>query len=85
MQLSLRIQEHDFNVKARKVREFLEDGNKVKIALRLRGREMASPEAGLVVVKKFFEKLEDVAVEASKASLNGRQVIMIISPKIAEK
>ena len=85
MQLSLRIEEHDFNVKARKVREFLEDGNKVKIALRLRGREMASPEAGIVVIRKFFEKLEDIAVETSKAALNGRQIIMVIAPKTAEK
>ncbi len=81
MQLSLRIEENDFNIKARKVRGFLEDGNKVKIALRLRGREMANPQAGLPVVERFFSKVEDIAVQTSKAALNGRQIIMVIAPK----
>lgn len=81
MQLSLRIEENDFNIKARKVREFLEDGNKVKVALRLRGREMANPQAGMPVMEKFFEKVQDVSTQTSKPALNGRQIIMVLAPK----
>lgn len=85
MQLSLRIEENDFNIKARKVRGFLEEGNKVKIVLRLRGREMANPQAGMPVINRFFEKLQDLAVDSSKAALNGRQIVMVASPKNIDK
>ena len=81
MQLSLSIQENDLNIKSKKVRSFLEDGDKVKVALRLRGREIANAKSGLPIMENFFQRVEDIGVLTSKIEISGRQIIMVISPK----
>ncbi len=81
MQLSLSIQENDINIKAKKVKGFLQDGDKVKVALRLRGRELGNSQAAIPVMQRFFEKVESDAIQTSPPQMNGRQVIMVLAPK----
>lgn len=75
------IEDHDMSVKADKVKEFLKDGDKVKISVRFRGREMGHTEKGEEVLKDFFEKIEDLAVIDKPAKLEGRNMVMYVLPK----
>lgn len=81
MQLSMNIAENDLAFKAKNVRKFLTAGDKVKVSLRMFGRQLANPQAGLPIMDKFYEMLSDVADLTSKPEINGRQIIMILSPK----
>lgn len=56
------IEEHDFNFKTKNARKFLEDGDKVKISVRFRGRELNNTKAGQVVLERFIEDLEDISI-----------------------
>lgn len=85
MQLSLNIQENDMSFKAKNVRKFLLEGDKVKVTLKMFGRQLANPQRGFPIMDKFFEMLSDVATISSKAELNGRQIVMILSPINAKK
>lgn len=72
----------DYQVKLRNLIRFLNDGNKVKITLRFRGREMSHKEIGLLVLKKIKEDLKNISfVEFFPYRIEGRQMIMILSPK----
>lgn len=75
------IEEHDYQVKMRSMRRFLGDGDKVKVTLRFRGREMAHQELGAKVLQRVREDLvEDIKVE-SFPRLEGRQMTMVVAPK----
>ena len=78
------IEEHDFSFKLKNTKKFLDDGNKVKITVRFRGREINNSKAGEAVLNKFIENLEDVATVEKKPKLEGRNMFTILAKK-AEK
>ena len=78
------IEEHDFDFKSKNARKFLIAGNKVKITVRFRGREVNNAKAGEAVLDKFIENLEDVATVEKKPKLEGRNMFTILAKK-AEK
>jgi translation initiation factor IF-3 len=65
----------------RNVNRFLEDGDKVKVTLRFRGREMAHQEFGIRLLERIRNELEEVAMVEQMPKLEGRQMIMVIAPK----
>ena len=75
------IEEHDFGFKAKNIRKFLEDGNKVRITVRFRGREVNNSKAGEVVLEKFINALEDIAVVEKAPKLEGRNMFTILAKK----
>lgn len=81
MRLGLKIGQHDLEVKLRKIREFLADGDKVKITIMFRGREMAHQELGFVLVNKIIELLAEDAVPESKPMLAGRNLSVVVRSK----
>ena len=76
------IDEHDYQVKMRSVQKFLDEGDKVKVTLRFRGREMAHQELGVNVLNRVREDTDEVAKIEAFPKLEGRQMIMVIAPKI---
>jgi translation initiation factor IF-3 len=75
-------EEHDFNVKLKHARRFLESGKKVKVTVRYRGREMRRPEMGQEVLDQVAGALEDLAsVETRTDRLEGRQMTMMLAPQ----
>lgn len=81
IRLSPNIDDNDLNTKANQARKFLTHGDKVKVALRFRGREMAHTASSKVILDNFFAKLEDVAVIEKPAKLEGRSMIMFLTEK----
>ena len=75
------IDSHDYEVKMRSVRKFLESGDKVKITLRFRGREMAHVELGSQLLERVREDIEEEAKVESLPKMEGRQMIMVLAPK----
>ena len=75
------IEEHDFEFKAKNARKFLEEGNKVKITVRFRGREVNNAKSGENVLNKFIEKLEDISTVEKKPKLEGRNMFTILAKK----
>ena len=75
------IDSHDYDVKMRSVRKFLESGDKVKITLRFRGREMAHVELGSQLLERVREDIEEEAKIESLPKMEGRQMIMVLAPK----
>ena len=71
----------DYNVKLRNLRRFLEDGDKAKVTLRFRGREMAHQEFGMRMLEKVREDLADISQVESMPKLEGRQMIMVLAPR----
>jgi len=71
---------HDYDVKMRNVVKFLENGDKVKITLRFRGREMAHMELGRELLQRISTDLEDIGKVESMPRLEGRQMVMMIGP-----
>ena len=78
--LSMTIDIGDMNVKAKKTLEILGDGNKVKVSIRMRGRQMAHASMGLDVMQRFFEMLGGKAVMDKEPKTEGRNIFMILSP-----
>jgi len=74
------IEEHDYEFKVGHVRRFLDEGNKVKLTMMFRGRQITHPELGLVVLQKVTEDLKDVAKVESNANMEGRAMSMIVAP-----
>ena len=72
-------EEHDFNFKAKNARKFLEDGSKVKITVRFRGRELNYTKAGEENLNKFIEALSDIASPDKKPTLEGKNMFVILS------
>ena len=81
VQLSATIEEHDIDVKFRAADKFLKDGNKVKVSIRFRGRQIAHSEIGLDVMKDFAERCKDCAVVERKPLMEGRNMTMVLAPK----
>jgi translation initiation factor IF-3 len=75
------IDEHDFQTKTRHARRFLGDGNKVKVTLMFRGRQIAHPELGKQVVDRVATELADVAKIETEAKIEGKSMTMILTPK----
>lgn len=75
------IDDNDYDVKMRGARRFLEEGDKVKVTMRFRGREMAHQELGLDVLVKVRDALEDLAKVEQMPKLEGRQMVMVLAPK----
>ena len=75
------IDEHDFDTKTRHARRFLEEGNKVKVTLMFRGRQIAHPELGKQVVDRVAQLLADISKIESDARLEGKAMTMILTPK----
>lgn len=84
IRLSLNIDVHDFNTKKNNAIKFIEAGNKVKVSIRFRGREMGHPELGLVNMKNFAEAMSEVANVEKPAKLEGRSMLMFLAPKNAK-
>ncbi len=75
------IDEHDYEVKMRAIRRFFEAGDKVKVTLRFRGREMAHQQLGMDLLHKVRDETEDYAKVESEPKLEGRQMIMVLAPR----
>lgn len=74
------IDTHDYDVKMRNVNRFLDDGDKVKVTLRFRGREMAHQELGRDLLRKIAADLDGIAKVESMPKMEGRQMIMVVAP-----
>lgn len=75
------IDEHDYQTKMRSVNRFLGDGDKVKLTMRFRGREMAHQEIGLNVLKRVQDEIAEIAKVEAHPKLEGRQMIMVVAPR----
>ena len=71
----------DYDVKVRKLAEFLKVGNKTKVTMRFRGREMAHKELGLIMLDRVKADLQEIAEVEQTAQLEGRQMVMVLTPK----
>ncbi len=85
VKLSPNISEHDLDVKLRQAHEFLEKGNKVKITIMFRGREMMHPELGKRLIEKVNAALEEVAAIEMPAKMFGRILNMVLAPGVKKK
>lgn len=83
VRISPTIEEHDLGVKAKNAYKFLKDGDKVKVTVRFRGREAEHSHFGVKLLEKFFEQVSEVGVIEKPAKQEGRNMIMILSPKKA--
>ncbi len=81
IRLSLNIDKHDFETKVNHAKRFLESGNKVKVSIRFRGREMAHPENGLVTMSNFADACSEFSSIEKPAKLEGRSMQMFLAPK----
>ena len=75
------IDQHDYDVKMRSVTKFLGDGDKVKVTLRFRGREMAHQERGMDVLMRVRDELEEIGKVEQVPRLEGRQMTMVMAPR----
>ncbi|HAK05412.1 MAG TPA: translation initiation factor IF-3 [Firmicutes bacterium] len=82
VQLTPQIGDHDLQVKVKGARGFLEDGNKVKVALRYRGRQLAHQENGVDTMEKFIAMVEDLAIVEKRPLLEGKLLIAILASKV---
>ena len=80
VQLSMTIDVGDVNVKAKQATRFLEAGNKVKVSIRLRGRQMAHASLAKDVMNRFYDMLKELAVIEKPMNMEGRNIIMILAP-----
>lgn len=80
IQLSVTIDKHDVDVKVKHAIKFLNEGDKVKVSIRLRGRQQARPELGVGVMNSFYEIVKEVGVIEKTPEIMGRNIFMILSP-----
>lgn len=78
--LSMTIDVGDLNVKAKQAQKFLAQGNKVKVSIRMRGRQMAHSNLGIEVMQKFFEIVKDSGVMEKQPLTEGRNIWMMLAP-----
>jgi len=81
IRLSLNIDTHDFDTKKNHAIRFIEQGNKVKVSIRFRGREMGHPELGLATMKRFADEMAEYANLEKASKLEGRTMLMFLAPK----
>lgn len=75
------IDEHDYQVKMKNMHKFIDDGDKVKVTLRFRGREMAHQELGLEVLNRVKEEMDEKAKVEQRPNMEGRQMTMVLAPR----
>ncbi len=87
VKLRPKTEEHDYEFKVRNVRRFLEEGNKAKVTIMFRGREITHKELGSAILDDVIKDLKDVAVVEQMPRMEGRQMFMIIAPnpKVAQR
>lgn len=85
IQLTLKIDVHDLQTKASHAKKFLKSGDKVKVVVKYKGRELAHTELGFDIANRFVELLEDYAVVEKPAKIEGRNMILILAPNPALK
>lgn len=81
LKLRPNIDDHDYDVKMRAARRFLEEGDKVKMTMRFRGREMAHQDIGMNVLIRVREQFEDIAKVEQMPRMEGRMMVMVIAPR----
>lgn len=81
IRLSPTIDTHDFDTKARQARKFIQNGDKVKVSIRFRGRAITHKSIGRDVLERMAEELADVAQVESKAKMEGRSMFLMLAPK----
>jgi translation initiation factor IF-3 len=81
VRLGLKIGEHDLQVKLTRVKKFLDQGDKVKISLLFRGREITHPDLGRAILKRVMDQIEEFAVQEQAPQLSGRDLNMIVGSK----
>lgn len=81
IRLSLKIDKHDFETKGNHAIKFLKSGDKVKVSIRFRGREMGHPEIGLETMERFAEYCSEFSNVEKQAKLEGRNMLMFLAPK----
>ena len=81
-QLSVTIDIGDFNTRKKNAYDYLVKGHKIKASIRFKGRQMAHTELGAEVLERFAKELEDVAVIEEKPKLEGRNMFMLLAPKV---
>jgi len=74
-------EEADYQVKLRSIMKFLENGDKVKVTVRFRGREMSHPELGMQLLEKMLKELADYCIIEQHPKFEGRQIVMVLGPK----
>ena len=75
------IDQHDYDVKVRNMRRFLEDGDKVKVTIRFRGRELAHQDLGLKLLDRVKEEIDELAKVEQDGKMEGRQMVMVVAPR----
>jgi translation initiation factor IF-3 len=85
VQLSMTIEQHDIDIKAKHATRFLNNGDKVKVSIRMSGRQQAYADRGVETENAFARSLEEIAVIEKPAKVEGRNIIMILAPKNANK
>ena len=80
IQLSMTIEKHDIDVKAKHAQKFLSGGDKVKVSIRMKGRQQARPEMGIEVMNAFFEVVKDFGVIEKAPEIMGRNIFMVLAP-----
>ena len=85
VQMGVKIDEHDFNVKLKMARKFLTNNDKVKIRVKFRGREMMHQELGYELMNRLIEGTSDLGKVESKARMEGRNMFMVLAPKTEDK
>lgn len=81
IRLGLSIDKHDFETKGNHAIQFLKSGNKLKVSIRFRGRELGHPEIGLEIMSRFAEYCEEYAVVEKPAKMESRNMLMFLAPK----
>ena len=81
VRLSINIDTHDFNTKLNHALKFLAKGDKVKVSIRFRGREMGHPEHGTEIMKRFSDACAEAAIIEKQPKLEGRSMLMFLAPK----
>ena len=84
IRLGLSIDTHDFETKGNHAKKFLSSGDKVKVSIRFRGRELGHPEIGTEIMARFAEYCSEVAVVEKPAKMEGRNMFMFLAPKPAK-
>lgn len=84
IRLGLSIDTHDFETKGNQAKKFLQSGNKVKVSIRFRGREMGHPEIGLETMGRFAEYCSEFSNIEKPAKMEGRNMLMFLAPKSAK-
>ncbi|MBO5291022.1 MAG: translation initiation factor IF-3, partial [Clostridia bacterium] len=84
VRLSLNIDTGDFNTKVNHALRFLKDGDKVKVSIRFRGREMAHTDNGIVIMQRFAEACSEIGSVEKPAKLEGRSMLMFLVPKASK-